>query len=209
MYIMSGGKIKKWFDGFLLAGHGIMLSVRYLRFWVAFLITFLLFGTLMNLLSNGFASFELMDVVGFSGSLKIILDAMLGLFGVNKAFIDWFVIFVIAFLQGILLGEIFLVLRLKKKANAANIERAGIAAGLAMLGSGCPTCGTALLTPVLGAIFAGSSAIVGTISSIITILAIIIVILSLKKVGEEAYVIIISERYKLKKKVEEKSGKRN
>ena len=201
--------MKKWLDGFLLAGHGIMLSVRYLRFWIVFLITFLLFGTLMNLLSNGFASFELMSVVGFSGSLKIILDAVLGLFCINKTFVDWFPIFIVAILQGILLGEIFLVLKLKKKMNTANIERAGIAAGLAMLGSGCPTCGTALLTPVLGAIFAGSSAIVGTISSIITILAIIIIILSLKKVGEEAYVIIVSEKYKLKKKVEEKSGKRN
>lgn len=201
--------MKKWLDGFLLAGHGIMLSVRYLRFWIVFLITFLLFGTLMNLLSNGFASFELMGVVGFSGSLKIILDAMLGLFCINKTFVDWLPIFVVAFLQGILLGEIFLVLKLKRKMNTASIERAGIAAGLAMLGSGCPTCGTALLSPVLGAIFAGSSAIVGTVSTIITILAIIVVVLSLKKVGEEAYVIIVGERYKLKKEAEEKSGKRN
>ena len=76
----------------------------------------------------------------------------------------------------------------------------GISAGLAMLGTGCPTCGTALLAPVIGAIFSGSSAIVGTVSWIVTILAVFIALFSLKKIGEDAYVIMISEEYKKKKR---------
>lgn len=196
--------IAKFFDGFLLAGKGILLAMKDFRFWVVFFVTFIIFGTLMNLLSNGFAAFQLMGAAGFSGSMKIIFDAFLSTFGVNKNFVDFFVIFFVAILQGILIGVIYMVAKKKKKANSENIEKAGIVTGLLVLGTGCPTCGTALLTPVLGAIFAGGSAIAGTVSGIITIIAVIIAILSLRKVGEECYVIIESEKYQAKKKLEEK-----
>ena len=196
--------MKKWLDGFLLAGKGILLAMREWEFWVGFLIAFVFFGILMNLLSNGFASFQLMGASGFWGSLEIVFNAFLGVFGVSKNFLDWIMVFCVAILQGILIGLVVLVWRKKKKASSENLQSAGIAAGLAVLGTGCPTCGTALLTPILGAIFSGGSALVGTISGIVTGIAVVIAILSIKKVGEEAYVIIISEKYKTRKKVEEK-----
>lgn len=85
--------------------------------------------------------------------------------------------------------------------NAANVEKAGIITGLIALGAGCPTCGTTLLTPLLGALFStGGLAITGTISTIITIVAIVVAILSLKKLGEETYVMIIDEKYRKKSK---------
>ena len=111
----------------------------------------------MNLLSNGFASFELMAVSDFSGILRIILDAFLGIFGVGRSFVDWALVFFVAILQGILIGLVVLMWKKKKKLDSENLESAGIAAGLAVLGTGCPTCGTALLTPILSAIFSGGS----------------------------------------------------
>ena len=47
---------------------------------------------------------------------------------------------------------------------------------------------------------------VGVISGFITVLAIIIAILSLKRLGEETYVIIINEKYMRKKEEREKSA---
>ena len=71
-----------------------------------------------------------------------------------------------------------------------------IITGLIALGAGCPTCGTTLITPLIGVIFStGSLSIAGTISTIVTWLAIIIAILSLKRLGEETYVTIINEKY--------------
>lgn len=200
--------IKKWFDGFLLAGQGIGLAAKEKNFWLVFVPVFLVFGTIMNLLTNGLMAFQLMGAVGFFGSLEIIFNAMIGIFGVNKTFLDWAPIFFVALLQGVLIGLIVLVWKKKKEINSESLQGAGIAAGLAVLGTGCPTCGTALLTPVIGAIFAGGSALASTISGVVTILAIIVAILSLKKVGEEAYVIIISEKFKAKKaaKKHEKSA---
>ena len=102
-------------------------------------------------------------------------------------------------MQGILIGLIIFLWRKKRENNSANLEKAGLIAGLIALGAGCPTCGTTLLTPLLGAIFStGSLAITGAISTIVTILAIIVAILSIKRLGLEAYVIIIDEKYRRK-----------
>ena len=111
-------------------------------------------------------------------------------------------------MQGILIGLIVLLWNKKKEQNSANLEKAGIITGLIALGAGCPTCGTTLLTPLIGAIFStGGLAITGAISTIITWLAIIIAILSLKRLGEETYVIIINEKYLAKKAKKESSEK--
>ena len=199
---MKKPNIAKWLDGFVLAFKGIGLATRELRFWIAFVITFLFFGLLMNLLSSGFAKFELMS--SFPIAMQIIGDSFLRIFGVNQIFLEWLPIFAIATLQGILIGLIVVLWKKKKENNTANLEKAGIITGLIALGAGCPTCGTTLLTPIIGAIFStGGLAITGTISTIITILAVIIAILSLRRLGEETYVIIINERYMKKK--EEKS----
>ena len=190
---------RKWLDGFSLAGQGILLATKEKRFWYGFIPSFLFFGFLMNMLSGGLSKFELVRLLGLPDGLRIIGDNLLAIFGVNQPFLDWLPIFFIAILQGILIGLIVLLWQKKKNqasANSANIEKAGIITGLIALGAGCPTCGTTLITPLVGAIFSTSSlSIAGTISAIITWLAIIIAILSIKRLGEETYVTIINEKY--------------
>lgn len=208
---------RKWCDEFVLAGKGIMLATKEKRFWAGFVPAFLIFGTLINLLSGGFSKFELMGAVEFSGSMKILFDALIGVFGVNMVFTEWAPVFLLALLQGVLIGLIVLLWKKKRVANrdskkddngnAANVEKAGIITGLIALGAGCPTCGTTLLTPLLGALFStGGLAMVGVLSSFVTCLAVIIAILSLKRIGEETYVTIINEKYMEKKEECEKSA---
>ena len=189
---------RKWLDEFVLAGKGILLATREKRFLVAFVIAFLFFGTLMNLLAGGFSKFELMGALGFPESLKIIGGALAGVFGINMIFADWLFVFFIALLQGILIGLIVLLWDKERKGddNSANVEKAGIITGLIALGAGCPTCGATLITPLLGTIFStGGLAMTGVISGLVTVLAIIIAILSLKRIGLQTYAIIINEKY--------------
>ena len=194
---------RKWCDDFVLAGKGILLASAEKRFWFGFVPAFLFFGLLMNLLAGGTGKFELMSALGFPNNLKIIGDSFLAIFGFGQAFLDWLPIFLISLLQGILIGIIVLLWKKKRGQNSENVEKAGIITGLIALGAGCPTCGTTLLTPLLGAIFStGSLAMASTISMIVTILAIIIAILSIKRLGLEIYVTIINERYLAKKKKE-------
>ena len=125
-------------------------------------------------------------------------------------FTDWIFVFFISLLQGVLIGLIVLLWN-KKNKNSENVQKVGIITGLIALGAGCPTCGTTLITPLLGMIFStGSFAIVGVVSNVVTILAIVIAILSLKRMGLEMYAIIINERYLAKKakRVEELDGRK-
>lgn len=193
---------QKWLDEFVLAGKGILLATKEKRFLIVFVIAFLFFGTLMNLLAGGFSKFELMGALGFPESLKIIGDALVGTFGVNMIFADWLFVFFIALLQGLLIGLIALIWNKKqnKEGNSANVEKAGIITGLIALGAGCPTCGTTLITPLMGTIFStGGLAVTGVVSGVVTALAIIIAILSLKRIGLETYAIIVNEKYMKKR----------
>ncbi len=202
---------RKWLDGFALAGKGILLATKERRFWYGFVPAFLFFGLLMNLLSGGLAKFNLIASLGFPQGFKIIADSFLGIFGVNQPFLDWLPIFAISILQSILIGLIVLLWSKKREngtKNSENLEKAGIITGLIALGAGCPTCGTTLIAPLIGAIFSsGGLAITGAISTIVTWLAIIIAILSLKRLGEETYVIIVNEKYLAKKQKKEESEK--
>ena len=200
---------RKWLDDFVIAGKGILLATKEKRFWYGFIPTFIFFGVLMNLLSGGFSKFELMFALGLPQGLQILWDSFVSIFGIGQPFLDWLPIFAISVLQGVLIGLIVLLWNKKRHSgdskNSANVEKAGIITGLIALGAGCPTCGTTLLTPLLGAFFStGGLAITGTISTIVTWLAIIIAVLSLKKIGVETYVIIINEKYLQKKESREK-----
>ena len=169
----------------------------------------------MNLLSGGTAAFSLMSASGFGGTLGIVFDSFLGLFGIGKNFLDWLLVFGISVLQATLIGVIAIIWKHNKEQAAkkqgtagetdaaSGLQNSGIVAGLAILGSGCPTCGTALLTPVLGAVFSGGSvAIAGVLSGVVTTVAIIVAIFALRKVGLDVYAIIVS------KKAKEKDGKK-
>ena len=192
---------RKWLDEFILAGKGILFATKERRFWYGFVPSFIFFSMLMNLLSGGTSKFELMFALGFPDGLSILGSSFLAIFGVNQSFLDWLPIFAISTLQGILIGLIVLLYAKKREISSANLEKAGIITGLIALGAGCPTCGATLITPLIGAIFStGSLAIAGAVSTIVTWLAIIIAILSAKRLGVEIYAIIINEKYLARKK---------
>ena len=201
---------RKWLDGFALAGKGILLATKERRFWYGFVPSFFFFSFLMNMLSGGLSKFELIRILGFPGGLRVIGENIIAIFGITQPFLDWLPIFFIAILQGILIGLIVLLWQKKKNQNSANIEKAGIITGLIALGAGCPTCGTTLITPLIGTIFsAGSLSIASTISTIVTWLAIIIAILSLKRLGEETYVTIVNEKYLAKRASKKETNEKN
>ena len=155
------------------------------------------------------------------GAFKIIGGAFLAIFGVGRAFSDFIFNFVLTLLQSILIALVVFVAkhnRREKRAkkadednkktsekstikseNSSGLESSALVAGLAVLGSGCPTCGTTLLAPVLGAILSGTTgavSIAGTLSLILNIIAILIAILVFRKLGVQTYAIIKSEHFK-------------
>lgn len=203
-----------------------MLATREKRFIIGFLMGFVVFGTLMNLLSGGFSKFQLMWATGMPGALKIIWDAIIAILGVGVPVAEWLPIFAIAVLQGALIGLVALLWQKKRvqnaenmrlsevanrgeaaTSNAENVQKVGIITGLIALGAGCPTCGTTLITPLLSTIFStGSLAMAGIVSNVVTVAAVVVALLSLKRLGLETYVIIVNEKYLRKRKSGVKDG---
>ena len=193
-------KALKWLDEVKMAGMGIVLATKSWKFWLVFLLVLCVFGTLLSMLSAGMGAINLFLASDFTSKIQIIGDALLGFFGKDKYFLDFLQNFLIAFLQALLIALIVFVYK-KRKKNSTDLQNAGIATGLALLGSGCPTCGTTLITPILTSIFSTSGyAIAGTVSGIITFVAILVLLWSLKRVGLEAYAIIIDEKWRNKRK---------
>lgn len=195
--------ISKWLDECKMAMSGIVLATREWKFLLAFLSSFIIFGTLMNILSGSSAGWDLFWAVDFGGKMRLLGQAFLANFGIDRALLDWAITFVITILQSILIGLVVLVWQKKRRQkvlakakNLNNMSDAGLVAGLAILGSGCPTCGTTLLAPLLGTVLSsGSFAIAGVISGLINVAAVILALFAMKRVGKDAYVMIIAERY--------------
>lgn len=199
-------RLERWADEWKMAVSGIVLATRERRFLCAALLTFIIFGTLINLLSGSTSALDLFWAADLPGKLSIIGNAFLAIFGIGRNFWDWALLFFITLLQSILIGLVALVWQKRRRnkkeqvvataQNADNVQSAGLAAGLAILGSGCPTCGTTLLMPLLGTLFSSSSyMLAGILSGLLTAAAVLLALWSLKRIGKDAYVMIISERF--------------
>jgi hypothetical protein len=191
-------KFLKWCDELKLAFLGLLFAFKNKRFVISFLLSFFFFGTLLNLLVSGSATLNLLLKVDFLKKIEILWRAFLGIFGFSRNFYDFLYIFVLTFSQATLISLVVLVYKYRK--NSANIQNAGIVTGLIILGSGCPTCGTTLLAPIIISL-AGSSgmAMAGTTSMLLTILSLILAFFTFRKVGFEAYIIFKAEKFNRKK----------
>ena len=207
---MRGGnkfysKFQRWCDEFKLAFYGVFLATKKTRFIMSFLIAFLVFGTLLNLLASGGAAFDILNRVDFNTKISILANAFLGTFGINRSLQDFLFIFLLTLLQAMIFGLVLFVLKYRK--DTANLQNAGIITGLIVLGSGCPTCGTTVLAPVIISILGSSGMVIaGAVSWTLTLLSIGLALVAFKKVGFETYAIIKSEEFTRKKR-ENRKGK--
>lgn len=194
-------KLAKWGDEWKMALAGVARASHNWKFDLGVVAIALFFGTLMHILSVGLTNMQILfSGADFSLKFAILREAFLQNFGININFWDFLPIFLISVAEGVLIMMIILTSRLRKESKklakeSSETKESGkisaIAAGLAVLGTGCPTCGTSLLVPVLGSVFAGSSAAIGAISGILTVTAIIIALLALKKTGTEYFALSI------------------
>lgn len=218
-------RILKFFDDFNLAARGFLLAFSRRKFRIIFVVIFVAFSLLLNLLTNGLSSFRLI----FSGSpvlaFGVLRTAFLGTFGIGKNFLDFILNFLLSLLQAGLLSLVIFVYQHNKKTNSARqkhspkasesgqdssassgFETSAIVAGLALLGSGCPTCGTTLLAPILSTFLsgvAGGVALAGKLAALFNIFAFLLGLLAFRKLGLETYAIIKSEKFMNRKKKED------
>lgn len=201
-----GARFDRWVDEWKMALSGILLATRDWKFDLVVLASFVIFGTLINLLSSSTAALNLFWATDFAGKVSIIGDSFLAIFGVGRNFWDFLLNFIITVLQSFLIGLVVFVWRKKRQntkkqksagaQNADNLQSAGLVAGLAVLGSGCPTCGTTLLMPIIGTVFSsGGYALAGAVSGVLTLAAVWLALFTTRRIGKDAYAMIKSEEF--------------
>lgn len=217
---------KKWLDECALSLKGVFSAAKNRHFWIGFLLNFVIFGTLMNLIAGGSSKFKLMWAGGPAAAARIIWESFIALFGISQTSADWLLSTFIVVLQSILIGLlVFLATKKSLKtpkspekhqatlkgsqkselkpghSNSQEKQNAGLITGLVALGAGCPTCGTTLIAALCGSLFStGSLAFASIAASALTILAVIIALLSIRRLGLEAYVLAKSELYEKRHK---------
>lgn len=98
----------------------------------------------------------------------------------------WFVIIMIilSITQGISISVLTFILRHQKKIDSETIGRSSLISLLAIIGLGCPSCGTSLITPIVAIFISGSAVAVSErITAVMLPLALAISIYGLYVLG--------------------------
>lgn len=176
------------------------------QFLIPFLITFIVFGFLLNFFAAGTANWQIFLLSNLRGKMVLLINTILAVFGIGRSLPDFLFLTIITLIQSVLVGLLFFILSFRKQNLADNLQSTGIIASFFLLSSGCPTCGTALLTPVFLSILGSSGlALAGTISVVLNCLSIILALFVFQKIGYEAYIILADQKYRAKQSIQDSS----
>lgn len=168
------------------------------KYLCIFLLSLLLFLYLISFFRDGSGNWQLIcSGLPFGRKIEVlgrvfpaILENFTSFYGVTIIFL--------ALLQSIVVMQLVFAWRNRERGGAIDgASTGGIGAILGFIALGCPSCGVGLLVPLLSAI-AGASAVAlaETISYIFTILAFILLIFTVIKLGYINYIIISNKKYK-------------
>lgn len=183
---------KSFFDKTVLSLVGIGRVLRDWRYTLIAMSVAFLFGVMFSMLSVGTTEWNLLlSRLPLGEKVGIIGDAFVRLFA-DASTIDGVLLLVVVLLQGVTIALLVFSLvaeqKIKKQKQAAN-RRAGetaFASAVVTLGLGCSTCGASLIIPLLSVI-STSAVFIGTVTLLITIVAIILLLYSSWKMGFSAY----------------------
>lgn len=166
------------------------------HFLLSFIFTFLIFGFLLNFFAAGLSNWQLFQLSNLSGKLVLFANTLLAVFGIGRTLTDFLFLTAITTLQSILFGLLFFTLHYRRQNLTDNLQRTGIVASFFLLASGCPTCGTALLAPILISLLGSSGlALVGTVSVVLNLVSVLLALYVFQKIGYESYIILEDQKY--------------
>lgn len=166
---------------------GIKSVAKTWQFWAIAIPVALVFIFIFNLLSSGNNFLQLLIALPFLDKF-IIVGQVYQEFAVNILSLDKILILIAALGQGAIIAVIAYLWRSRRELDDKAILESAGASLIALIGAGCPMCGGTILFPVLLSIFgAGAATFLQSISWIIMVLAIIIILFALQRLGFMCY----------------------
>jgi hypothetical protein len=169
---------------------GILIVMRQPKYILIALTGFLVFSFIFALFQDGSSTWDLLfSGIAFSSKLGLLLNVFVKI--LNNFIDPWgLVLNGLAILQGATIS--LLAFNIQKKVKAkdtrSSIEAGGVGAAISLIALGCPTCGTSLIAPFLTVVLGSSAmALVGVLGWIFTVLAAILLLYAVRKLGINAY----------------------
>ncbi len=184
---------------FALSGVGMLLKRP--KYLAVFIVSLLIFLYILTFFKNGTSNWALLWSGVSFGTKMGILGRVFG--DMFSNFTDWYGILIIlmSLLQAITIMLLVFTWRNREKDHTLDgASTGGIGALLGFIALGCPTCGVSILTPLLTAI-AGTGAMAAAegVSRVLIVLAFILLIYTVIKLGYVSFVTISAKKYKEKK----------
>jgi len=106
---------------------------------------------------------------------------------------------IVSLLQGVALAVMFYTMRRNKRFDMQSVGSGGAVMVATALGLGCVPCGTSLLMPIISLFFSSSAyAAANTASTVVLVIAFVLSLYSLYKIGTVAFGHATIEQYKEK-----------
>jgi len=183
-----------------LAFIGSGYCLRQPKYLVVFFVSWLFFAYLFTFFQDGDFNWAIITSgIGADQKLLVLGRCFLNVFRNFTSFSGLSLIF-LSFLQAVAIA--LMVFTYKNRNKAATLSGAStsvVASALGFLALGCPTCGISLLTPLLSAIAGASAgALSKTLGGIFMILAILLLIFTIIRLGYLVFIIVSASNYKEK-----------
>jgi hypothetical protein len=173
-----------------MAAAGALYVLGRPRYLIFAAIVALLFAYILTFTTGGTTNLELLlSNLSFSDKLAV-LAAVLGKTFTSVPSLVGAFVWLLSLAQGVLISMLIFHFRHAKKVDDSALMNSSLASFFAILGAGCPTCGTSLLMPLLTAVFSSAAyTILNSISVIIMVVAFVLVLFALRRLGFLCYTI--------------------
>lgn len=189
-----------WVDETKMAIVGIGIALKKPKTITTTTICALLFAYILTLFKNGTGTWNLFwSGIPFADKFTAGMTVWQRVLE-NFTSLDGLLLIILSILQGLTIAMLLYVWKNReKKAAIAGLEAGGVGTALGFLALGCPSCGISLLTPILTTIAGtGAMALADTLGWIFMILAFILLLHALRRMGYSAFIIKSAKRHKEK-----------
>ena len=178
---------------------GTMRVVLKWQYALTAIVVILLFSMIFGVLVVGTFEWSLLvSALPVEDKFDILIRGVIRIFGYIESFSDVLILAVVI-LQGITISLLVFNIRQQRKSDkernamANRVGESTVASLIATLGLGCSACGTSLIIPLVSLI-SSSAVFLGTVTTAIVVIALLLLLHSAWKMGHGAYMFTVTEK---------------
>jgi hypothetical protein len=192
--------IGKWWKRVKIAARGGFYVLSHPQYLTLALGVALLFAYILTMTTSGTTELKLLFSSLSFGDKVGVLGGIFGRVFTNTWSVSGALVWLLSICQGILISLLIFHRRRSRKLDDSALMNSSIASVLAIVGAGCPTCGTSLIMPLLTVVFSSAAyTVLNSLSAIILVVAFVLVLFSLRRLGFLCYTIESRDKHFSKK----------